>query len=143
MKYISARIEYDTNRWQCNSCKTKFEFGDNAWDIDSHCPCCGNMHPDYILSPIPDYETPEQYKKRTGRELSGCAAVWYRYERMRIDPTTKKEDGTMTKTRWLLAELQTAKQLQFMQGLGAKPLNMVVVSMPEPPPDDWKPEEVQ
>jgi hypothetical protein len=56
MKYKAAGIEYDTNKWRCDNCETVFFFGDGAWDIDNHCPICGNDDPDKILEPIYDID---------------------------------------------------------------------------------------
>jgi len=90
---------------------------------------------------IPDYETPEQYEKRTRKEITGDLAVWYRTPYEHIDPKTKQRTGEVKLSRWKLGEYHKVRQLQFMGGLGAKPYTIVTANFPEPPPDDWKPEE--
>ena len=66
---------------------------------------------------IPDYETPQQYEERTGNKLSDNAAVW-----------TKNEIG-----EWILFYYKEAKEYN------GDPI--VVCQSPEPPPDNWEPEE--
>ena len=63
MKYEVAGVEYDTNKWRCNDCDTVFEFGKGAWDIEDHCPICGNNDPDTILEPIYAEEKIKRYLK--------------------------------------------------------------------------------
>ena len=56
-------------RYQCKNCKAEFNFpGDSG-----RCPIC--EHHGYFL-PIPDFEPPEQYEKRTGKTLSDIGLVW-------------------------------------------------------------------
>ena len=64
MKYEVAGVEYDTNKWRCYDCDTVFEFGKGAWDIEDHCPICGNNDPGTILEPI--YEEPKNLKNLKG-----------------------------------------------------------------------------
>jgi hypothetical protein len=59
----------------CENCKTEFNFNDGAWD-DDNCPVCGNDNPEYVLIPIPDWETISQRKKRTGKPVGNKTAVW-------------------------------------------------------------------
>ena len=125
MRYISGAVEYSTNKWQCTSCNTKFEFGNNAWNIDDHCPCCGNDDPNYILSPISDYETPEQYEKRTGKNWPEQGAVWFKL----AFGKTFLDGGGWGVCRYVIAKKDAVGKI------------IICVQSPEPPPDDWLPTE--
>ena len=110
-------------RYYCNNCNGEFKFGNTeirtVWEIDDHCPVCGNDDPDKILIPIPDFETPAQYEKRTGKKLSSNAAVWFKPNRP-VD------------FFWGICRYESAKR--------DKDKIIVVCKSPEPPPDDWQPE---
>ena len=59
-------------KYYCKHCKTEYKFAEREegafyYDPDDMCPVCGNQDPDFDLIPIPDYETPEQHEKRTGK----------------------------------------------------------------------------
>jgi hypothetical protein len=111
-------------KYYCENCGTEYNFKDGAWDIDDHCPICGNDDPDYILIPIPDYETPAEYKARTGREPSGEAQVWWKYARY---GSKNKADIVI---KWHSSEYSYAKYHREKE--------LVVIGGPEPPPDDWR-----
>jgi len=80
---------------------------------------------------LPDFETPSQYEKRTGRKLSDGNgdnfAVWYRY----------KDEKRKENPVWTIARLRI---VEVMNG-GNDILYFVVSNSPEPPPDDYVPEE--
>ena len=107
-------------RYYCKNCGTEFMFKDGTGWEDDNCPRCGNNDPDYELIPIPDYETPEQYEKRTGKTLPYDAAVWWKYA------------GTQKK--WRIIHLHSAKKY-MTEG----ELLIVCAQSPEPPPNDWRP----
>ena len=116
-------------KYYCAHCKTKFEFEEGGYDIDDMCPICGNDDPDYDLIPIPDYETLEQYEKRTGDQVSDYTAVfqyrgnWYR--------------GNAINWRWECKFLVSAKHTEFCK----YPTKYIVIADPPvPPPDNWRPE---
>jgi hypothetical protein len=126
-------------KFYCENCETKFEFPDTLW-VDTHedCPICG--YPGYPLIPIPDYETPSQHKRHTGKPVGDDTAVWYSHPYEHIDPHTKQKTGRIKYTRWLLADYHKVKQMRFMAGLGGKPWRIVIADPPVPPPDGWVPE---
>jgi hypothetical protein len=113
----------------CNNCGTEFRFQDDIWN-DDNCPVCGNDEPDYELITIPDYETPQQYEKRTGKKFPDSGAVWGYFE--------YKDKRLINK--WKLSTLERVKHLYFQY---VEEHNTVIADPPFPPPDDWKPEEVK
>jgi hypothetical protein len=104
----------------CNNCGTEFRFQDDIWN-DDNCPVCGNDDPDYELITIPDYETPEQYEKRTGEKYSDTGQVWCKIK------------GRKEYWPFRLSEVQT----NDVDG------KILIADPPFPPPDDWKPKELQ
>jgi hypothetical protein len=69
---------------------------------------------------VPDYETPEQYEKRTGKPWPDEGAVWFR-----------KSDYSDADFVWGVCRYTTAKRC------GDR--DVVCVQGPNPPPDDWRP----
>ena len=60
-------------------------FGEK-WDGETLlCDICTNESQEIWMKKISDYETPEQYKKRTGKPWSKYAPVWYRYSNDEIN----------------------------------------------------------
>ena len=96
-------------RYYCPECKTEII----TCPRDTECLYCGA-----IMTVLPDFETPKQYEKRTGKRLSDKAAVWYK----RKHPL----DGVL----WGISLYQNKR--------GSDQI-IIVVESPEPPPDDWKP----
>ncbi|MDR0497681.1 MAG: hypothetical protein LBH42_08715, partial [Treponema sp.] len=56
-------------KYYCKNCESIFVAG----KLEMVCAWCGRR----IYTTIPDYETPEQWEKRTGGALSDDTAVWY------------------------------------------------------------------
>ena len=108
-------------RFYCKNCETEFRFKDSTVWEDDNCPRCGNDDPGYELIPIPDYEPPEQYEKRTGKVLPYDAAVWWKY--------------AGTEKKWRIIHLYSAKKYKTDGELW-----IVCAQSPEPPPNDWRPE---
>ena len=110
-------------KYYCENCGTEYNFGDGAWDIDDMCPICGKWNPDFALLPIPDYETPEQYKKRTGKPWPNDGPVWI-----------KRNDGKEYPGGgfWGVCRYKTSKDM------GDKVI--ACVQGPNPPPNDWRSE---
>ncbi|MCL2174446.1 MAG: hypothetical protein FWB73_00225 [Treponema sp.] len=103
-------------RFYCESCKTEFNFKDDNtihWDDGEYCPICGNDDLDKLLIELPDFETPSQYEKRTGKKWNG--AVWVKF----------KSEG------WRPASVRG----------NWYDVPVVCAASPEPPPDDYVPEE--
>ena len=63
------------SRCYCKYCKSEIKLNEGIWNSDI-CPICGNDNPEYGLVIIPDYETPEQYEKRTGKPYPDRGLVW-------------------------------------------------------------------
>ena len=94
-------------RYYCSECKSELTvFYDGIAKKEYDCDVCMGY-----MQPIPDFETPDQYKERTGREWKG--AVWVKYY----------DDG-----EWFLNNYFTV-----MKGKYALCANQDI-----PPPDDWK-----
>jgi hypothetical protein len=111
-------------RYYCKHCKS--EIVSNYWE-DNDCPLCRKDR-NYICSivKIPEYETPEQYKARTGKEWYG--AVWCR-----------ANFGVHGVTDWFISECgNVEKVLRYFEGSR----EVLCAQSPNPPPDDWEPEEV-
>jgi len=111
-------------RFYCKSCKTEFNFKDSTMWEDDNCPCCGNDDPSYELIPIPDYETPEQYEKRTGKKWPENALVWYRYKDQQ-----DFEEWIWVLSRKLVADARNSREKLYI----------LCAQSPEPPPNDWRP----
>jgi rubredoxin len=116
------------HRVKCNRCG--FVFYEEAIRVDEdegeeQCLVCGATG--YLidmpkLKEKPRWETPEQWKQRTGKKLLDKALVWFRY-RYGLD--------------WTVTTLLSARKLERI----GDSADIVVVNSPYPPPDDWRPEE--
>ena len=64
-------------RYWCEICETEFNFNEKfrKYEIRKKCPCCkaGSR----LFHKLPDYETPKQYERRTGKKWRGLA--WLKY----------------------------------------------------------------
>ena len=75
------------------------------------------------MTRIPDYETPAQYKTRTGKPYADDGPVWIR--------------DLMWKGEWLLCRWKTVNNREWL----SKKENIVVIADPPvPPPLEWRPE---
>jgi hypothetical protein len=72
------------------------------------------------MYPIPDFETPEQYKARTGKKWNG--AVWFRW---------KLGDGSWSS--WYAVTLISTKEISIKTER-----QILCAQSPNPPPDDWE-----
>jgi hypothetical protein len=113
----------------CEHCKAEFNFKDGVWD-DDNCPVCGNDDPDYVLIPIPDYETPSQYRKRTGKRVTKKTAVWV---------ATNYGCSGKRKWEWYIDTYAEIKSSSFYKN-NPQPIFIVIADPPVPPPYGWKPE---
>jgi hypothetical protein len=104
-------------KYYCTNCKSYYEPGFEP--ITSHlvCPLCWGT-PGVKPVVVPDYETPSEYKARTGKELSDGAQVWWRFK-------SRPEEG------WFMNKW---KHTEY----GNKKVFDMLVGGPEPPPDGWK-----
>jgi len=110
-------------KYYCKHCGMEFRFPQEYATDDDYCLACGNDDPDYILTPIPDYETPEQYEKRTGKAYPDDGLVWYRIW----------DDGRFL--LWDYAYFSVAKEATD-DGID----QILIADPPVPPSDDWRPE---
>ena len=109
-------------RYYCLKCKTEVI----TCPRDTECLYCGRR-----MIKIPEYETPEQYEKRTVKKWNG--AVWFR-------PTLNKV------CEWSCTSARLFKQYknlpQEIEGVYKTPeWQVLCASLPEPPPEDWEPTE--
>jgi len=102
-------------KYYCKNCDS--EIRTKQFIPENECTVCGSDK----LSIIPDYETPAQYMKRTGKPISDYTACYeYSFMPFPID------------RRWRLNNKCHC----------AKDNIIVIADPPIPPPDSWKPEEV-
>jgi len=120
------------SKYYCEYCTTEFHFYNNGSYKykDASCPACHT----YPFRKIPDYETPEQYEKRTGKKWPDNAPVYFR-------------DGCIG---WRVSEYAKWKEIirKLAKEAGHNDFTLkatvypcVCAQSPESPPDDWKPEE--
>jgi hypothetical protein len=78
----------------------------------------------------PRWETPEQYKKRTGANLPDDTPVWSRYHGHYIEPWSLGTYG------------ETEELIEYWKERGHdNKYDIVIATDAGLPPDDWKPEE--
>ena len=104
-------------KYYCKVCLTKLIFIDDIWFQDNNaCPVCGAEEGPLII--IPDYETPQQYQKRTGRHFPKNGVVFL------------KEKGN---PQWEYREWESTDisdpRIAFV----------VIADPPILPPDNWEP----
>jgi hypothetical protein len=119
-------------KYYCKKCKSVFEPGVIKSLVGYNCPMCKE-----VMEHIPYYETPKQWEKRTGRQLSEDVAVWVKCEKVNygkdgieIDECCDCEAGE----RWNIDYFE-----HFPGGDNCNAI-LVIADPPIPPPDDWKPE---
>ena len=97
--------------------------GEDKWDGDRLlCDICTNESQDVWMFRIPDYETPEQYKTRTGKQWPDHGPVWFK----RDDEKEFPGGGF-----WGVCRYKTAKE--------TRDKIIICVQGPNPPPDNWRP----
>jgi len=112
-------------RYYCKHCKSEIT-SDVDWRRHKEdCPIC-RYDRDYVRSlvKIPDYETPTQYEKRTGKKWPDNGAVWFKHR----DGKPFFDSGI-----WGVCRYVTSKET------GDKVI--ICAHTPEPPPDEWEPSE--
>jgi len=114
-------------QYYCPECKSeiKIEFSDNPKD-------CFICHSDKMIK-LPDFETPSQYEKRTGKRWQG--AVWFGVD------NTWKFNG-IRRTDW---DIITVQDIDSRTGTKRVPaiihnIYHLCATSPEPPPDNYVPE---
>ena len=104
-------------RYYCKNCKGTIILGEGTTHIkDVQFACC--ICTAGILVPSPDYETPEQYEKRTGKVLPD-------------DGLVRVKDGDADEEGW--------RADYFWNALDDQRMFIVCVNGPLPPPDGWRP----
>jgi len=117
------------SRYYCKNCRAEYLIFGDDWIIPICCSCYkdngGECNEELVE--LPDYETPEQYEKRTSRKWNG--AVWSRCrcENIRCDSYRKEREVVNGKD---IYHPNVCDKVEF-----------ICAQSPEPPPDDWKPEE--
>ena len=103
-------------KYYCKHCESEWNLGKRLLQPIKYCPLCG-VSPSELLI-IPDYETPEQHKARTGTPWPDNGPVWV---------------NSLHTGGWklnYLNEINSAESAAIV----------ICVTGPEPPPDDWRPE---
>jgi hypothetical protein len=101
-------------KYYCKKCGTKLEFEGGYLEDTDYCYICGSA---YELKPIPDWETPADYEKRTGKPFNDNGLVWVKYG----------------KDFWEVAHYGAYKNADCFW-------KVVIADPPVPPPYDWRPE---
>jgi len=110
-------------KYYCPECKSEYEIGETT-DTCGYCTMlnendgeeCGE-----ILIKLPNFETPSQYEKRTGKKWNG--AVWYKF----------KHEDTGVYSIWYANTLSSVSRRY-------KYVIILCANSPESPPDDYMPE---
>jgi len=100
-------------RWWCPVCNSEY-VSDVNWNDTFDCNC-----DQAVMRKIPDFETPSQYEKRTGKKWNG--AVWLR----------KKEENNINWSKWAAFKFPPHYRAETQ---------IVCAASPVPPPDDYVPE---
>ena len=124
-------------KYYCENCDWAFEPSAKVhysffYKDYNECPICKVL----MLIRLPDYETPAQYKKRTGKKLGDASAVWL----FLVD--FLEEDYCRFRS-WVLFDYKDAKNyIKNAKKLsGIERWHIVCAQSPEPPPDNWRPKE--
>jgi DNA-directed RNA polymerase subunit RPC12/RpoP len=108
-------------KYYCKNCGSEFKLGERFDEKDFEqgkmkCGLCFSS----LLVPIPDYETPQQYEKRTGKAYPDNGLLWIKQNK-----------------DWLFCTYKAYKKAHE----DSKKLSKIVIADPPvPPPDGWKPE---
>lgn len=109
-------------RYYCKYCKSTIVLGKgikHIKDVEFACCVCETG----VLVPFPDYETLEQYKKRTGKKWPENGAVFYF-----VKGRTKG---------WVAMSLKNARWATKNEQ--SRDVKIVCAQSPEPPTDEWRP----
>jgi len=110
-------------RYYCKNCKSEFE--PNGWhEYDTKSGECPFCKAGKLVVPIPDYETPAQFKERTGKPYTDNGLVW-----------AKRKDGSRG-----LCEISEWGVWFFERAVKNNLPHIVIADPPVPPPDNWRPE---
>ena len=115
-------------RYYCKNCGSEFILGPNAECIQSlsfNCPCSHRR-----MEQIPDYESPQQYKARTGKKWA-------------VDKWVYAKRTLNECKSWGAWFCMKYGDLEIVISLSPKEVKWVIICVqcPNPPPDDWQQEE--
>jgi len=110
-------------RYYCKKCGCEIKTGINGEIFGYSCPN-PNCDETQGMKLIPDYETPEQYEKRTGNACLDNVLAFFRW--LYDDGYGKWAFGLY---KGVIEDDRYTKQV-------------VIADPPVPPPNDWKPEEI-
>jgi len=118
-------------KYYCKNCGSEFKFGPDYEDsfADGYCPFCVKK-----MIIIPDYETPQQYEKRTGEKLNPRTSVWFRILDL-VDEIFN--DWTLL---YYADALQYEREAEEADNIPT--VYIVIADLPVPPSAYWKPEVV-
>jgi len=111
-------------KYYCSTCETIVIIGErvNLQDLFEDGMFCPFYTNHGEMTEIPDYETPAQYKERTGKPYSDNGLVFYRYV---------FEEGV---SKWEIDTYLYAIEYCVDEGID----EIVIADPPVQPPDDWK-----
>jgi len=119
-------------KYYCKNCGTQLTVGDGLdtrdyFEDGLFCPF-NITHGE--MESIPDYETPKQYEKRTGKAYPDNGLVWYRMFFTHIP------HGYYN---WVIRTYSDAKRARDYCK-GKYQTAIVIADPPVPPPNNWRPE---
>ena len=110
-------------RYWCKNCESELKTGIEAYWIV--CPACKNGY----MNLIPEFETPEQYKERTGKDWPDNAPVWWK---------VCDEENCPSEGHWHRGLFKEMRDIFYLSEI--YPYIILCFQSPNPPPDDWRPE---
>ena len=122
--YIKLSMEKEM-KYYCPECKSEYVVGEKL--TAGYCTMleddgeeCGE-----ILIELPDFETPSQYEKRTGKKWNGAV-----YSKCRDNNCVGCDGDTW---RLYISEFDAKEDI-----CRNKTAHLLCANSPEPPPDDWR-----
>jgi len=130
-------------KYYCIRCES--ELKTEAKNYGGYCPICYDCKDGLItqLCLIPDYETPAQYEKRTGKQFPDKGAVFVKCDGTQYQDNGDEYDQCVEcpfSVLWELTDFNTAK-FYTSDSEDICSAIYVIADPPIPPPDGWKPEE--
>jgi len=124
-------------KYWCPECKREYNTDFNMrW-----CPLCDASVEFKGLVKLPDFETPEQYEKRTGKKWNG--AVWFRKKEAGEGGINENGDYVSSSNNWDISTIEHLDFLYLTKNKDGEPfenLTILCANSPELPPDDYVPE---